>query len=342
MWTKRERFDAVLNHEVPDRPPISAWRHFTDLEHSGAEMLANAMLDWHNKYDWDYMKVNSRAVYYEEIWGAEFDYNAYNGKLCPPCITPAIECKEDLEKIIEMPPSCRPLQEQIDAAKLLVDRLDDGAPVFYSLFAPTAIFQKLCNVDSIGRYRKASRGDLMVTLMHEEPELVHKALKNIANTMAAYVQEMAKTGVYGFFYAATGLSRTGYLTREEWDEFVRPYDMITLEAMGKCAPMLHACGIQVNPQWFADYPIKILHWPESATGNPSLDSSVDWIGKSIVPMGGCDERLFGQNKAKEIYDMSKSTQERMKNIPFILAPDCSILPNSMDEEIKAFRSSVEK
>lgn len=35
MWTKKERFEAVLNHELADRPPVSAWRHFTENEHSG-------------------------------------------------------------------------------------------------------------------------------------------------------------------------------------------------------------------------------------------------------------------------------------------------------------------
>ena len=36
MWSKKERFEAVLNHELADRPPVSAWRHFTENAHSGA------------------------------------------------------------------------------------------------------------------------------------------------------------------------------------------------------------------------------------------------------------------------------------------------------------------
>ena len=39
MWTKKERFEAVLNHELADRPPVSAWRHFTENEHSGADLF---------------------------------------------------------------------------------------------------------------------------------------------------------------------------------------------------------------------------------------------------------------------------------------------------------------
>ena len=343
MWSKKERMSAVLNGELADRPPISAWRHFIDTEHSGAKDLADSMIAFHKKYDWDYMKVMPRAVYYEEAWGGEFDYSArdiYIRQLYAPCKKAPVNSRQDLEKITELSGVDGVFAEQIEAAKLIVDGLDDGAPVFHSIFAPTAIFQKICNINSIGRYRPASREDLMITLMHEEPELVHRALRNIAYTMAKFVRGLGETGIYGIFYAATGLSRTGYLTEEEWKEFVRPYDMIVLEAMGTMAPMLHACGIYVNPEWFADYPIKILHWPESATGNPSLDSSPAWLG-NITPMGGCDERLFGQNKAEEIFAMSKNTQKRMAKIPFVMAPDCSISPFSYDEEIQAFRNSVE-
>ena len=51
MWTKKERFEAVLNHELADRPPVSAWRHFTEKEHSGADLFVETMLKWQNTYD---------------------------------------------------------------------------------------------------------------------------------------------------------------------------------------------------------------------------------------------------------------------------------------------------
>lgn len=338
MWSKKERISAILKNELADRPPVSAWRHFIESEHSGAKDLADAMLTFQRKYDWDYMKVQPRAVYYEEAWGCEFDYDDYVG-LAPRCTNAAIKNRSDLEKIIELSGTDGVFAEQLEAMGLILGGLTDDTPVFQSIFCPTAILQKLCDVNSIGRYRAATRGDLMVTLMQEEPALVHRALKNIACTMANYVAALSKTGLYGVFYAATGLSRTGYLTREEWDTFVRPYDLIVLEAMGPLAPMLHACGISVNPQWFADYPIRILHWPESAPGNPALVSAPEWLG-GIIPMGGCDERLFGQDKAAEIGAITRNTVRRMGKIPFILAPDCSLAINSSEEEIRAFQSAV--
>ena len=102
MWTKKERFEAVLNHELADRPPVSAWRHFTEKEHSGADLFVETMLKWQNTYDWDYVKLQPRASYYEEAWGGQFDYNDYEGVL-PKVVKGPIGGVADLEKITVLP-----------------------------------------------------------------------------------------------------------------------------------------------------------------------------------------------------------------------------------------------
>lgn len=338
MWTKKERVMAVLNGQLADRPPVSAWRHFPEKEHD-AVSFAGAMLEFQKTYDWDYVKLQNRATYYEEAWGGEFDYTAYNGGNVAPCTKAPINSAADLEKIVELPASTPVFAEQVEATKLFLKGLGEEIPTFPSIFSPTAAFQKMCKVDSIGRYRVSSREDLMVTLMHENPGEVHRALKNITRTLAGLSQEMVKTGVFGIFFAPCGLSRTGYLTREEWEEFVRPYDLELLEAMKPCKIMLHACGIYSNPAWYADYPIHILHWAESAVGNAPLVSAPGWLGK-ITPMGGVDERPFGKGDPAVIDKLAKETLKKMKDIPFLLAPDCSVAQNTAQEEFLALYRAV--
>lgn len=335
MWTKKERVMAVIDGEFADRPPVSAWRHFTEKEHSGVETFVESMLDWHKTYDWDYIKLQPRASYYEEAWGGQFDFDSYEGVL-PKCIKGPISCADDLEKITVLPGDQGLFAEQIEAVKAVKDRVTDGAPIFQTMMCPTSILQKLCAVNPIGRYRAASRQDLMITLMHEKPELVHRTLKNITCTMADYSRRLIDDGLFGVFYGATGLSRSTYLTKDEWEEFVKPYDLEMMDVLKPCKIMIHACGVEVNPEYFAQYPIDILHWPESATGNPALDTAPQWLDRSITPMGGCDERLFGQHKAEEIAAATRNTLKRMKNIPFMLAPDCSLALNTYDDELRAF------
>lgn len=166
MWTKKDRVLAVLNGELADRPPVSAWRHFVDKEHSGSALFVEAMLDWHHTYDWDYVKLQPRASYYEEAWGGVFDFDNYEGVL-PKCVKGPIGCAEDLEKITVLPGDHGPFAEQIETVKAIQEGVTDGAPIFQTMMCPTSILQKLCAVNPIGRYRAASRDDLMVTLMHE-------------------------------------------------------------------------------------------------------------------------------------------------------------------------------
>ena len=58
---KRARIEATLQGEVVDRPAVSFWRHFYK-EETSAKGLADAMLGFQKKYDWDFMKVNPVIV----------------------------------------------------------------------------------------------------------------------------------------------------------------------------------------------------------------------------------------------------------------------------------------
>lgn len=339
MWTKKDRLDAVLSGELADRTPVSAWRHFLDTEHGDVADYANSMIDFQKQYGWDYVKLQPRATYYEEAWGGVFDYDNYGGKYYAPATKAPITCKEDLEKIVELAGDYGPFGEQLAAMDLIHAGMPDDAPVFQTIFCPTSVFQKICNVESIGRYRAASRSDLMVTLIKECPDLVHKALKNITRSLANYGQELVKHGTYGVFYAATGLSRDGYLTPKEWLEFVKPYDLELCEALKPMKIMVHACGIFCNPHWFADYPIDILHWAQSATGNPPLATAPNWLG-SITPMGGVNEMLFGKNDPDTIYAAARQSLTDMKGIPYMLGPDCSISIETTHEELEAFKRAA--
>src|SRR3954449_10830489 len=72
--TKKQRVDAIVHNQDVDRPAVSLWRHFYESEET-AEGLAGAMLGWHRKYDWDWMKINPRASYHVEGWGVQIKFS---------------------------------------------------------------------------------------------------------------------------------------------------------------------------------------------------------------------------------------------------------------------------
>ena len=59
--THWERVRAALAGDEADRPPISVWRHFYRRENS-VEGLAEAMLEFQHRFDWDFMKVNPQGL----------------------------------------------------------------------------------------------------------------------------------------------------------------------------------------------------------------------------------------------------------------------------------------
>src|SRR5437762_552383 len=71
--SRRERVNASVRGQDTDRPPWSLWRHFYDGE-STSEQLADRMLAWTRRYAFDFLKVNPRAQYHVEPWGARYRY----------------------------------------------------------------------------------------------------------------------------------------------------------------------------------------------------------------------------------------------------------------------------
>ena len=52
---------------------MSFWRHFYLAERTG-QGLAQAMLYFWRRYEWDFLKVNPRATYQAEAWGVKPTY----------------------------------------------------------------------------------------------------------------------------------------------------------------------------------------------------------------------------------------------------------------------------
>src|SRR4051812_36791317 len=99
---KHERVAVALVGETVDRPPVSTWRHFVDREQN-AQDLADAMLDYHRAYDWDFMKVNPRATYFAEAWGNTYDFGRYTS-VVPTVTKVALQSLGDLDCIKPVDP----------------------------------------------------------------------------------------------------------------------------------------------------------------------------------------------------------------------------------------------
>ena len=69
--TKRERVMAALGGKPVDRVPLAFWLHNFATENS-AEGLAAETVRLATTFDWDYLKPQSRAQCFAEMWGLRY------------------------------------------------------------------------------------------------------------------------------------------------------------------------------------------------------------------------------------------------------------------------------
>ena len=79
--TKRERVMAALGGKPVDRVPLAFWLHNFATENT-AEGLATETLRLAKTFDWDFLKPQSRAQCFAEMWGLRYEPS---GERAVPC-----------------------------------------------------------------------------------------------------------------------------------------------------------------------------------------------------------------------------------------------------------------
>src|SRR3989442_176274 len=137
--TKNERVAAALKGDHVDAVPVSAWWHDFEREWSASD-LAEATLEAYRKYDWDLIKVNPRASYFGEAFGAK--YAPREGGQ-PDLIEPGVSSPEQLRRIERQDGRGGVWAEELEALRLIAARLDDEAPFMQTIFSPLATMSRI-------------------------------------------------------------------------------------------------------------------------------------------------------------------------------------------------------
>ena len=70
--TREERVRAAVEGREPDRVPVSVWMHISDKDQD-SRSLAEAMVEFNEKYDYDFIKMMPFGAYTIPDWGAKLD-----------------------------------------------------------------------------------------------------------------------------------------------------------------------------------------------------------------------------------------------------------------------------
>ncbi len=338
---RRQAFHDIARHRSTDVPYlVAAWQHLVGHEY-GADEFADAYIDFVKQWDWDWVKINPRAIYYSEAWGSKYDENDYAGYVIPRKLQDAVTTVDDLAKIVELDPKTNEVfsQQYASAAKIRAAFTDRA--VLQSIFNPLSVLLQLADVPLYPGDEYATPSLTRDELVFEHAEEAKKALANIANTLAAYAAalvtpvEQGGAGLDGIFFALTGTVSEGYFTKEQYAEFGEPYDRIVLDAIKQANPdaevLLHTCRAFSNPDWFDDYGVEIVQWDQYLDGNPQIDAQL-----KVVPVGGPSFTDFAQDGDAQVVktDIDKVIKLR-EGKPFLLAPSCTVPTPASDQSLKA-------
>jgi uroporphyrinogen decarboxylase len=324
--TSRERTLAALKGEPVDRPPAGFWGH-DFLREWSAEGLAAAMVESVRTYGYDYLKVNPRATYYAEAWGCRYRAST-DGVSSPEPIAWVLSEAADLEKVRAADGVGGPFAEQLEAFRMIRSELGD-LPLVQTVFSPLSVVGRLTNERSLPR-----------RWMAETPDALHRALRAVTETLAAYARACLDAGADGIFFATTEWATHDVLTVEQYNTFGRPYDLQVLEAVAG-APMniLHVCRPNNMLAELLDYPVAVFNWAQHAPGNLSLADVLPKTTNAV--MGGVDERhALLRGSPDDVRAQVREALDQTGGRRFLLAPGCSIEPTTPPENIRAALHAV--
>jgi len=319
--TKRERVMAALRGAPVDRVPVSLWLHNFATENS-PDTLAAETLRLARRFDWDFLKPQSRAQCFAEMWG--FRYTPSRERAASYTVTETpLTTAADLRRLEPADARFGALGEQLEALEMIRKAVGPDTPIIWTVFSPLMILPFLLT----GGRAQA------VALVRSDPTAVDHALDAMAVTLESYARAAVESGADGLFYA-TNMATRELSTAAECRRFQRPYDLRILGRV-ESAPfnMLHVCGASVLFDEFADYPATALSWA-TMPSNPSLADAHRRTGRAVVGGLPAKPEIAGLRPA-EVETRGRRAIAEMGGRFLLLGPDCSINPDTPDAVMDA-------
>src|SRR5215813_7517623 len=210
--TKRERVSAAIRGDQVDRVPVSLWLHNFATENS-AETLTAETLRLARRFDWDFLKPQSRAQCFAEMWGLRYTPSRERATPYTATRTP-LATAQDLRRLEPVDARSGALGEQLHALRAIRKAVGAGTPIIWTVFSPLMVLPFLL----------AGGRAMAVELMRSEPAAVDHALGAMAETLAAYARAAVDEGADGLFYA-TNMATRELSTVAECRRFQRPHDL---------------------------------------------------------------------------------------------------------------------
>jgi len=192
----------------------------------------------------------------------------------------------------------------------------------------------------IAKYLVGNKSEPVLQTIHEDRSAMHTALRAITETFINYAIACLEEGASGIFYATNVWATEGMLTADQYREFGEQYDLEFLDAIKSRSKfnILHNCGSHIYFDLLETYPVQAINWAATLEGNPDLREGKLRSNKAV--MGGISEKTVLKNGSQEqVREEVQKALEMTGGTHFLLAPGCSIPPETPAENLLAIRSA---
>lgn len=323
----RERMEAVVRGETPDRPPVALWQHFP-VDDQSPETLAAAHINFQQTYDFDFLKVTPASGYFLYDWGVE-DAWVGNPEGTREYTRRIIHNPGDWEKLPPLDPHTGNLGSHLKALKIITQTLGPDLPVIHTIFNPLSQAKKLVGDDQL------------IYHLREYPKQIARGLEIITETSKNFVDAVIhETGVDGIFYAVQH-AQASMLTPEEYLEYGCSYDLPLLQAAADgWFNMLHLHGENIYFDLFVDYPVQAINWHDLET-KPDLAGGLKKFPGAVC--GGLRQHdTVNLGDAEKVRAEARTAIKLTGGKRFILGTGCVALTTTPYGNLMAARKVVEE
>lgn len=334
---REERVRAAIEGRDPDRIPVSVWMHLSKFDQD-PRSLAEAMVEFNEKFDFDFIKMMPFGAYTVPDWGAKL--NIFCDKYQEVTIgAPAISKLEDYRCIDVLPAIYGTWGKTLQTAHHVSRLVSPHTPFVQTIFSPLTTLKKMTSNRLIGD-------------MVEHPADVHAALQAITETTINFVKANIEAGVSGFFFA-TQCATYDFLTDELFDEFCKPYDYQVINAYCEKTwfNVAHVHGANIMFDKLLRYPVNVLNWHDRYTA-PSLQEARVKTSKTFLG-GICEvptivgsaleyDSILARSNPAEITAHVREAIEMVDGRGLMIGPGCVADPKASDENLRAVRAAVNR
>ena len=319
-WDKRRRLEAIIQGEKPDRLPVALWRHWPG-DDQDAEALAAAHLKWYHDYDWDLLKVGPDSNYSVADWGVKDHWVGHIEGVRETNYWP-VRSIHDWGTLQPLDPRKGKLAMEIEALALVRKGAGQDVPVLATIFSPLSQAKHIAGKETIASHWRRN------------PDIFHKALSVITESTIRFVEAARETGIDGIFYAVQH-ARYPVMSRDEFTEFGRAYDLRVLEAaMDLPFNMLHIHSTDVMFDLVADYPVQLVNWHDRESG-VSLREGLDQINGAAS--GGVDQWTIHQESPQQMLVEAREALEQTGGRRLLLGTGCVVMTTTPLRNLRALR-----